>query len=179
VLGASIGLASLLGVAIAPAYAEEPHREIAVHDACDSKTFNAEVGPGTCVRGPGLPIDKFFHDVEVNHQVRAWSINPGTVSTNSVDPIYVRNTGGEVHTFTEVARFGGGLVPLLNDLGGFGPTVPECATLNEQTHILNPGESTIFTVSAAGTHLYQCCVHPWMHATLTIKQVGIGLVGPR
>jgi hypothetical protein len=75
-----------------------------------------------------------------------------------------------VHTFTEVAQFGGGVVPFLNDLGGFGPTTPECAAPpNEENHILNPGDSFVFTESGTGTHLYQCCIYPWMQETLTVR----------
>jgi hypothetical protein len=37
-----------------------------------------------------------------------------------------RNRGGEEHTFTEVANFGGGCIAALNDLLGLTP-VPECA----------------------------------------------------
>ena len=87
---------------------------------------------------------------------------------------------GEVHTFTEVAHFGGGLVPLLNDLGGFGPTVPECAAPpNEDNQFLNPGTSFTFTEDGVGTHLYQCCIHPWMHETLTIRLSRLPLAVPR
>ena len=36
------------------------------------------------------------------------------------------NRGGEKHTFTEVAEFGGGIVPLLNDLAHVPDVAPEC-----------------------------------------------------
>jgi len=178
VLSASVGLASLLGVAIAPAYAAEPtpHRIIFATDACDSTTFNAAVGPGTCVRGSGVPFNLFLNQVQTLHQSPAWRFVPGIVVATTTDPIQVRNIGGEVHTFTEVAMFGGGVVPLLNDLGGFGPMVPECgAPPNEDNHNLNPGASFTFVEEDAGTHLYQCCIHPWMHATLTIRPSRLAL----
>jgi hypothetical protein len=39
------------------------------------------------------------------------------------------NRGGEVHTFTEVEKFGGGIVPDLNALSGNPTPAPECLTL--------------------------------------------------
>jgi plastocyanin len=122
------------------------------------------------VRGGGVPFDVFLNQVHSLHRSPAWRFAPGTVSATTTDPIQVRNIGGEVHTFTEVAKFGGGVVPLINDVGGFGPTVPECAAPpNDDNHILLPGQSFTFTEDETGAHLYQCCIHPWMHETLTIR----------
>ncbi|MBV9547314.1 MAG: hypothetical protein JOY61_23330 [Chloroflexi bacterium] len=172
VLGASLSLASLLAVAVAPAYAADPipHRIIFAVDACDSTTFNAAVGPGACVGRSGVPFNVFVKQVETLHQAPAWRFAPGIVVATTTDPIQVQNIGGEVHTFTEVAKFGGGFVPLLNQLGGFGPMVPECGEPpNPDNHFLSPGEAFTFTEADPGTHLYQCCIHPWMHAALTIR----------
>jgi len=134
ILGASLGLASVLGVVVAPAYAAEPtpHRIIFATDVCDPVTFNAPppagIGPGTCARqGRGVTLPQFLSQVAQLHRAPAWQFAPGTVVATTSDPIQVRNIGGEVHTFTEVAKFGGGFVPFLNDLGGFGPMVPESA----------------------------------------------------
>ena len=173
ILCASLGAASVLGVVVAPAYAASPTpaRIIFAVDACDPATFNTAIGPGTCVRpGGGVPFNLFLKQVQTLHKSQAWQFAPGAVTATTTDPIEVRNIGGEVHTFTEVAKFGGGLVPLLNDLGGFGAMAPECgAPPNEDNHILNPGDSFTFTEDGVGTHLYQCCIHPWMHETLTIR----------
>jgi plastocyanin len=172
VLGGGIGLATLLGVIVAPAYAQPvPHRFIFMNDVCDPTTFNAMFGPDTCVRtGPGVPLNTFVKELKLLHFVPGWLFAPQVVVASTTDPIQVKNIGGEVHTFTEVAKFGGGVVPLLNDLGGFGPTVPECAAPpNEDNHILTPGASFTFAEDKVGTHLYQCCIHPWMHETLTVR----------
>jgi plastocyanin len=181
VLGASVGLASVLGVVVAPAYAADPtpHRIIFAVDACDSTTFNAMFGRGTCVRGAGVPLNFFVSQVQRIHQSPAWKFAPGFVSATTTDPIEVKDIGGEVHTFTEVAKFGGGFVPLLNQLAGTPVEAPECAAPpNPDNHILAPGRSFTFTEEAPGRHLYQCCIHPWMHETLTVRPSRLGLVTP-
>jgi len=171
-LRAGVGVALLLSIAAGPAYAADPtpHRIIFAVDACDSRTFNAAIGAGTCAPGGGVPFNLFINQVQHLHQAPAWRFAPSVVSATTTDPIQVRNIGREVHTFTEVARFGGGFVPLINQIGGFGKTVPECAAPpNDESHFLNPGDSFTFVEEDSGTHLYQCCIHPWMQATLTIR----------
>jgi len=83
--------------------------------------------------------------VQTLHQAPAWRFAPSVVVATTTDPIQVRNIGGEVHTFTKVAKFGGGIVPLLNELGGFGPTTPACgAPPNDENQFLDPGASFTF-----------------------------------
>jgi len=176
-LGVAISIAATLGVVVGPAYAAEPtpHRVIFATDVCDPVTFNAPppagIGPGTCVRkGGGVPLGLFLNQVQRLHFAPAWQFTPKVVSATTADPIQVRNIGGEVHTFTEVAQFGGGVVPLLNQLGGNLTERPECAAPpNEDNHVLLAGGSFVFTEEDPGVHLYQCCIHPWMHETLTIR----------
>ena len=71
-----------------------------------------------------------------------------------------REQGGEEHTFTEVAEFGGGVVPPLNS--GV-PTRPECLAL-APTDFIASGAQTTHTFEAGETAKYQCCIHPWMRA---------------
>jgi hypothetical protein len=78
------------------------------------------------------------------------------------------NRGGEAHTFTEVAEFGGGIVPLLNELTGETTVAPECEALGPADFI-PPGGSTSDEVEEAGTERYMCCIHPWMRATVTAR----------
>ena len=73
----------------------------------------------------------------------------------------VTNEGGRVHTFTEVAAFGGGRVPPLNI--ALSPA-PECpASVN-----VVPGERIQLNLLALGIHRFQCCIHPWMRAVVTV-----------
>jgi plastocyanin len=80
--------------------------------------------------------------------------------------IRVKNEGGRDHTFTEVAAFGGGKVPPpgagLNE--GL-VTAPECPTSIN----IPPGGSARVSNLASGDHRFQCCIHPWMRALITVK----------
>ena len=73
------------------------------------------------------------------------------------------NGGGETHTFTEVAEFGGGVVGLLNNGA---PTRPECLTAD----FIPSGGQTTHTFEAGETAKYQCCIHPWMRAEVRIRE---------
>lgn len=76
----------------------------------------------------------------------------------------------EVHTFTRVADFGGGIVPQLNDLPTFhgwrrsAPLKP-----SSQTTFVSPGGTYRETVDRAGTLKFQCCIHPWMRLEATSR----------
>jgi plastocyanin len=179
VFSMAFGLAAAVGVVVGPAYAQDPtpHRLIFALDACDPATFNQALGPGTCTRpGGGVPLNQFLNQVQTLHFAPAWRFIPSTVTATTEDPIEVKNIGGELHTFTEVAQFGGGIVPLLNQLDGNLTERPECAAPpNDDNHFLQPGASFVFTEEDAGVHLYQCCIHPWMHETLTIRPARGGL----
>jgi hypothetical protein len=87
VLGTSVGLATLLGVVVVPAYAAPatpiphpgviPHRHISATDNCDPISFNATVGPGTCVgNGRGLEFSFFINQVQTRHEESAWHFSP-------------------------------------------------------------------------------------------------------
>ena len=83
--------------------------------------------------------------------------------------ITATNQGGETHTFTAVAQFGGGTVPALNQASGNLIETPECAATTN-ADLIAPGNS--FTTGhqiTAGTHLFQCCIHPWMRETVTVS----------
>src|SRR6266571_4869147 len=102
-LGSGLAIAVMLGVVVAPAVAAEtpPQRFIFMNDACDPVTFNAMFGAGTCVRSGGVPLNLFFAEVKRLHMAPAWRFIPDTVRATSVDPIEVRNFGGDDPTTTE------------------------------------------------------------------------------
>jgi len=82
----------------------------------------------------------------------------------------VVNQGGEPHTFTEVAKFGGGFIGPLN---GGEEIVPECAggfssVAVARTRILQ-GSTSQVTGLPKGEHLFQCCIHPWMRTKVEVK----------
>ena len=100
-------------------------RNVQALDACDPATFNAAVGAGTCTRnGGGLPFDQFIAQRQKHGGAAAWRFSPGRLTLDSGGSLEVTNRGGEDHTFTEVANFGGGCVKALNDILGLTP-VPE------------------------------------------------------
>src|SRR5262249_37665432 len=147
-------------------------KTVMLMDACDPETFNAPppvgIGPGTCSRQGGVQFANFIDQLTRHHSVGAWHMAPGEVMIKLGDVLSAFNNGGETHTFTEVDDFGGGFVPQLNALGGFGPTVPEC---NPQlVQLLPPGASSHETTDEVGVEKYQCCIHPWMRAEVRIVQ---------
>jgi len=141
---------------------------INLFDACDPETFNAALGPGTCVRGGGVRFENFLELLTRHHSVGAWHFTPPQAHMDEGDVLMAVNHGGETHTFTEVEEFGGGIVPILNQLSGNTEVAPECnpATLT----FIPPGGTYSDEVEETGTERYQCCIHPWMRATVTASK---------
>jgi plastocyanin len=174
-LSGGMAIAASFFVMLAPALAADqtPHRIIFVQDACDPATFNAMFGAGTCVRNGGITLPVFIDQLQRKQQAPLWRFIPSNVHVTTQDAILVQSIGGETHTFTEVAKFGGGFIPLLNQLSGNPIEAPECAAApGEDNHFITAGASFVFTEGDPGTHLYECCIHPWMRAVLTVKQQG-------
>lgn len=95
----------------------------------------------------------------------SWRIEPSYISIDVGKNIEVDNNGGRGHTFTEVANFGGGFVPVLNTPGL--TEAPECAT--PAATVLAPGQKMNLPALAAGEHRFQCCIHPWMRAVIKVN----------
>lgn len=130
-------------------------------DACDPATFDAAVGPGTCVRSGGMTFDRFIEQLTRLQFVGPWHFAPPNGNVRVGQTFVAANKGGEVHTFTEVDEFGGGIVPRLNELAGVPTVAPECAAL-EPDDFVAPGGTYREEVGHAGTVKFQCCIHPWM-----------------
>jgi hypothetical protein len=82
----------------------------------------------------------------------------------------VVNQGGEPHTFTEVANFGGGFIPDLNDGQS---TASECSggfsnVKVARTRVLQGSHLDVIGLSK-GKHFFQCCIHPWMRVEVDVK----------
>src|SRR5437867_3417765 len=107
---------SLIGGSVSAQSASE--RLVTVKDACDPTTFNAIVGPGTCVRPGGVRFDDFIAELKREGKAGAWHFGPSTTTAQLGQTLVAINRGGEVHTFTHVEAFGGGIVPALNALAG-------------------------------------------------------------
>jgi plastocyanin len=139
-----------------------------MHDACEPDSFNAAAGPGTCVRNGGMNFDQFIAELTKQQSVGAWHFAPGVANARVGETFLASNTGGEVHTFTEVADFGGGIVPVLNQLSGTPKMAPECGAL-EPDDFVAPGQTYHESVDHTGTVKYQCCIHPWMRLVATVR----------
>lgn len=143
---------------------------VSVQDQCDPATFNAALGSGTCAKQGTMTFSAFNNELNATHQVAAWRFVPSAFALKVGQSITATNDGGEEHTFTEVKAFGGGIVPSLNTASGNTQEAPECAALSTN-HMIASGAT--FRTNAAtdvGTELYQCCIHPWMRATVTVTK---------
>ena len=122
-----------------------------------------------CVKQDGTTFGEFIGQLVSMGRAPAWRFAPGRLSLPVGGSIDAYNRGGEFHTFTEVAAFGGGCVQVLNQILGLSP-VPECANagvLFATTGIAPRGELEGAPL-AAGTHRFECLIHPWMRTTVTV-----------
>src|SRR5260370_26951855 len=102
---------------------------IRIPGPCDPATFNAAIGPGTCVGNGEITFAHFITELTAAQKVGSWHFDPaaGTVAPGTV--LSLENPAGETHTFTKVKEFGGGVIAPLNALSGNPVPAPECATL--------------------------------------------------
>jgi plastocyanin len=137
-------------------------------DACDPTTFAGV--PGGCQRSGGVTFEQFISQVSRLGRAPAWQFAPEDLYLHEGDEFMATNVGGEVHTFTEVEEFGGGIVAALNNLTGLTTVAPECQTLG-QSDFVPPGESTpAEETDEVGDEHYQCCIHPWMRTTVHVRE---------
>jgi plastocyanin len=159
----------LTGVAAA-AHGHEGHgvATVLMRDNCEPASFNQAVGPHTCVGNGTTTFQQFISQLQTLKDAPEWRFDPSALSLPVGARIVAPNVGGEVHTFTEVKAFGGGCVDVLNMILGLTP-VPECSNpgLFAATAAA-PGGSVQTGPLAAGTHLFECLIHPWMRATVTV-----------
>jgi hypothetical protein len=160
---------ALTGMLVTSAVAASGERNVQMIDACDGPSFNAVIGPGACERAGGVTFNAFIGQLIAMGQAPAWRFAPISLDVAAGGSIEAYNRGGEFHTFTEVAAFGGGCVPDLNEILSLSP-VPECAVPG----ILGatgaaPGHEVATPSLAAGQHLFQCLIHPWMRTTVDAR----------
>lgn len=142
---------------------------VTIRDACDPTTFNAALqNPSACVRAGGVRFEKFLAELGERQQVGGWRFAPPTVEMAEGGTLVAVNRGGEVHTFTEVEEFGGGINATLNELSGNPVAAPECLALRS-VDFLAAGATQSETEDEAGDEHYQCCIHPWMRTTVHVR----------
>jgi plastocyanin len=140
-------------------------RRVEILDACDPTSFDAVFGLGTCVRGGGRNLFDFLDEVTAKQQADAWRFAPGNIEARVGQTLLAINRGGEKHTFTEVKEFGGGNNATLNTLSHNEVVAPECAS----STLIPAGGSQNDELDEEGTERYQCCIHPWMRTTVTVR----------
>ena len=176
---AALGSFWVTATKIGTAQVNSNDANVAIVDTCDPATFNAAIGPGTCASTPhrydttfpefiGLLFSPLAANI-IGHP--AWQFAPGYISVRAGQAVRATNAGGEGHTFTEVADFGGGFVPPLNGVGGPAgtqPLVPATACLSGPP-IVAPGGTLRLNQLSPGVHKFQCCIHPWMRAVVDVE----------
>jgi plastocyanin len=148
--------------------------QVVALDECDPVTFNAALGPDFCKNvtlGAFTKLLDLFAKAKAGTPDPGWDFEPDTLKIKKGTTLVVVDQGGEPHTFTEVAEFGGGFLPVLNAPGE--ETVSECAggfsnVAVAKTRILQ-GSQTLITGLSKGEHLFQCCIHPWMRVKVEVK----------
>lgn len=147
--------------------------EIHPEDNCDPATFGALCRAG--FRGT-TTFDEFNAELDATQRVAAWEFGGGQIRVSSGQSFQVDNRGGELHTFTVVAEFGGGRVPILNTKSGNTTVAPECVAGANPTNVdIASGTGVRVTTGASGaikgkgTFRVQCCIHPWMRTTVQIR----------
>jgi plastocyanin len=173
------GCAILAGTTGAIAHSGPNFVQVVALDECDPTTFNAalgEGGTGFChnvalsALGFATTLDQLFAKAAAGTPDPGWDFEPDEVTIRKDTILSVTDQGGEPHTFTEVAHFGGGFI---TDLNHGEATVPECAggfsnVAVARTRIVQ-GSHLDVTGLSKGTHLFQCCIHPWMRMEVEVK----------
>jgi len=170
-----IGASTLL--ALTPVAAEEAPSaglvEVVALDECDPTTFNAALGPDFCKNvtlGAAVKLSDLFASAAAGTPNPGWDFEPDALTISRGTILSAVNQGGEPHTFTEVAHFGGGFIPDLNASGQI--VVPECAGGFANVHVaatrILQGSHRDITGLSKGTHLFQCCIHPWMRFQVNV-----------
>lgn len=162
---------AVAGVLAAPAAGASGRTEVQTQDRCDPVTFAAVVGPDGCVptRRGTVTLDEFLDELNpVDGGHDAWRNSREETHIDHGDALHVRNTGGEAHSFTEVANFGRGFVPELNVAL---PDGTDAVPLEDPfATILPPGGSRQIHGLSPGEHLFECLIHPWMRTTVEVRQ---------
>lgn len=161
-----IGLSCIMGCNDSNSPLANPR--VSMRDECDPASFNAALGAGACTRNGSMTLTQFNAELNATHRVAAWQFVPATLTIHRGDVVTAMNDGGEVHTFTEVAQFGGGIVPSLNQASGNPTEAPECTQLEADDRVAAGATYHADPANSLGTELYQCCIHPWMRAVVTV-----------
>lgn len=165
-----------LALVMSAAAAVAGQAKVVILDECDPNTFNPALGNPALGNIPCLNVGgretfaKFLSLLPTGDPL--WVFFPAQLNVNEEDTIAVSNQGGENHTFTEVAQFGNGFIPALNNPPNSTNTIPECKGGFSNNDVaatrVVPRSSTVITGLKPGKHLFECCIHPWMRMEIDV-----------
>jgi hypothetical protein len=151
-------------------------KKIRLLDDCDPATFNAVLGDGACIGDGHTTFAEFIEELAETQDAHAWRNQPSNMHLNVGRSTLIENRGGEVHTFTRVANFGGGFVGDLNGISGNPVPAPECLNFGSIVFIpagaVEEGPTAGTSELPVGTSLFQCCIHPWMRTVIDVADRG-------
>jgi hypothetical protein len=147
-------------------------KKVRLLDDCEPTSFNQVLGDGACVGNGHTTFDEFIAELAATQDAHQWRNQPSQMQLNVGRPTLIENVGGETHTFTPVAAFGGGFVNELNGISGNPVPAPECLNFGSIVFIPAGGTEVGPTAGSSdlpvGTHRFQCCIHPWMRTVVEV-----------
>src|ERR1700752_603579 len=157
-------------------------KKVRLLDDCEPTSFNAVLGDGACVGNGHTTFDEFIAELGATEDAHAWRNQPSAMHLNVGRPTLIENTGGETHTFTPGANFGGGFVNELNGISGNPVPAPECLNFGSIVFIPAGGAAEGPTAGSSdlpvGSHKFQCCIHPWMRTVIEVDNPGPAAAAP-
>jgi len=157
-------------------------KKIRLLDDCEPTSFNQVLGDGACVGNGHTTFDEFIAELAATQDAHQWRNQPSQMHVNVGRPTFIENVGGETHTFTPVAEFGGGFIDQLNGISGNPVPAPECLNLGSIVFIPAGGTEVGPTAGSSdlpvGTHRFQCCIHPWMRTVVEVADPKANGNGP-
>ena len=170
--GVWLALAAMATLSLTTHAAVQGDKKIRLLDDCEPASFNAVLGDGACVGNGHTTFAEFIAELEATQDAHKWRNQPSDMLLNVGRPTLVENVGGEVHTFTPVAEFGGGFIPDLNGISGNPVPAPECLNFASLVFIPPGGTEegpTAGSDLSVGSHKFQCCIHPWMRTVIDVQ----------
>jgi plastocyanin len=141
----------------------DPGRRIFLRDQCGGDSWTPF---GGCLIDGPVERPAWLARVQETGSHPLWANSPVATSVETGTMLPVVNVGGRPHSFTRVANFGGGIIPILNTRDDTRIPAPEC--LGAIVPIPGAGGATTHTFTDLGEQHYQCCFHPWMRTTVNV-----------
>lgn len=171
-----LALAAMATMSLTTNAAVQGDKKIRLLDDCEPTSFNAVLGEGACIGNGHTTFDEFIAELAATQDAHKWRNQPSNMLLNVGRPTLIENVGGEVHTFTPVAEFGGGFIPDLNGISGNPVPAPECLNVPALTFIpagaTEEGPTAGSSDLPVGSHKFQCCIHPWMRTVIDVQAPG-------